>query len=137
MSEENIELMRTGYEAAARGDMAFVLGLMDPEVEVRDRPEAPDPATYRGHEGVIAAFTVSLDMFEDFTFAPERYFEAGDHVVVVLVMTGRGKASGVPVEERIAHLWTIRDGRAVELQVYSDPDDALEAAGLPPEGAQR
>jgi hypothetical protein len=115
--------------------MAFVLELMDPEVEVHDRPEAPDAATYRGHDGVIAAFTVSLDTFEDFTFVPERFFDANDHVVVVLEMTGRGKSSGVPVEERIAHLWTLRDARAVELRVFSDPADALEAAGLPRESA--
>jgi ketosteroid isomerase-like protein len=131
VSEEDIELLRAGYEAAAAGDVEFVLGLMDPEVEVHDRPEAPDATTYRGHEGVVTALFASVDTFEDFRFVPERFFEAGDRVVVVLEMTGRGRASGVPVEERIAHLWTIRDGRVVELRVFSDPADALEAAGLP------
>lgn len=131
MSEENIELLRAGYEAAAAGDVEFVLGMMDAEVEVHDRPEAPDAAIYRGHEGVVSALVTSLDTFDDFRFAPERFSESGDKVVVVLEMTGRGKASGVPVEERIAHLWTFRDGRLVELRVFSDPADALEAAGLP------
>jgi len=35
------------------------------------------------------------------------------------------------VEERLAHLWTIRDGRVTELQVFSNPNDALDAVGLP------
>ena len=134
MSRENIELMKAGYEAAARGDIASVLELMDPEVVLHDRPEAPDATTYHGLDGVLAALAVSADEFEDFTFAPEQFFDAGDQVVVVLEMTGRGRTSGVPVEERIAHLWTLRDGRAVELRVFSDPADALESAGLPREG---
>ena len=49
-------------------------------------------------------------------------------MVVVLTMRGTGRGSGVKVEERIAHQWKIRDGKAVELQVYSDPDDAVRDA---------
>jgi len=127
----NIERLRAGYEAAAAGNVEFVLGLMDSEVRLHDRPEAPDATTYRGHEGVIQALFASLDTFEDFLFVPQQFFEAGDKIVVVLEITGRGKVSGVPVEERLAHLWTIRDGRVTELQVFSDPNDALDAVGLP------
>jgi ketosteroid isomerase-like protein len=43
-------------------------------------------------------------------------------------MSGRGRGSGVPVEEEIAHLWTVDDGIAVAMQVYSDPQDALRDA---------
>ena len=49
-------------------------------------------------------------------------------MVVVLKMSGRGRGSGVPVEEEIAHLWTIDNGKAVAMQVYSDPQDALRDA---------
>jgi uncharacterized protein len=130
VSQENIELMRQGYEAMARDDLEAILALFDPEVELHDRPEAPDPRTYRGYEGVADALDVSIDAFNDFSLVPERFYEADDKVVVVLIMGGTGRASGAPVEERIAHLWTIRDGRAISLQVYSDPADALAAAGL-------
>ena len=55
VNESNIERLRAGYEAAATGNVEFVLGLMDSEVRLHDRPEAPDATTYRGHEGVIEA----------------------------------------------------------------------------------
>ena len=71
------------------------------------------------------------ETFENFRLDPEQFFEHADKIVVILSMTGRGRASGVPVEERIAHLWTFRDGLAVELRAFTDPADALEAAGLP------
>ena len=49
-------------------------------------------------------------------------------IVVVLMMRGTGRGSGITVEERIAHQWKVRDGKAVALQVYSDPDDAVRDA---------
>jgi uncharacterized protein len=126
-----VERMRRAYEALSRGDVRTVLEIIDPEIEVRDRPEVPDPQTYRGHEGVRAALQQMLDTFEVFEFVPERFVEAGDRVVVVIRMRGKGKGSGVPVEDRIAHLWTLRDGRAWRLQVYSDPDQAITDARRP------
>ena len=137
MSQENIELMRQGYEAMLRRDIEALLELLDPDVEMHDRPEAPDARSYRGHEGVLTALQVSLDAFDDFRLEPEAYYEADDKVVVLLRMVGTGNVSGVPVEEHIAHLWTIRDGRAVVLQVYSDPGDALAAAGISESEAER
>ena len=96
---------------------------------IRDRPEAPDPQTYHGREGVQQALASSDESFDEFTLAPTDMIGVGTrHVVVVLRMTGRGRGSGVPVEEEIAHLWTVEDGKAVAMQVYSDPQDALRDA---------
>ena len=44
---------------------------------------------------------------------------------------GRGKGSGVEVQTHLtAHLWTLKDGKAVQMQSYWERSDALEAAGL-------
>ena len=63
-----------------------------------------------------------------FELEPEEFIGEGDYVIVVLMMRGTGRGSGVTVEERIAHQWKVRDGKAVALQVYSDPDDAVRDA---------
>ena len=60
------------------------------------------------------------DSFENFRLDPQRFFENGEKIVAVLNMTGRGRTSGVPVEERIAHLWTLREGLAIELRAFTD-----------------
>jgi ketosteroid isomerase-like protein len=69
---------------------------------------------------------------------PERFFEADDRVVVFLVARGRGKGSGAEVEVRPAHVWTIRSGKAVRVQVfpYANRAEALEAVGLSEKDAQ-
>lgn len=64
--------------------------------------------------------------------APEEFIDAGaDQVLVFSREGGRGRGSGAEVESHpTAHLWTIRDGRAVRMQSYWERADALEAAGL-------
>jgi ketosteroid isomerase-like protein len=42
---------------------------------------------------------------------------------------GRSK-SGLRVDERHAELYTVRDGKVVSRKGFSDPDEAVEAAGL-------
>jgi ketosteroid isomerase-like protein len=128
MASENAKRMKKAYEALARGETESVFDLIDPDVEISDRPEIPDPQTYRGYEGVVEALGRNEEAFETLDFIPERFVEVGDKIVAVLLMRGRGRGSGVPVEDRIAHLWTLRDGRAYRVQVYSDPDEAIAAA---------
>jgi ketosteroid isomerase-like protein len=131
MAETNEQRLRRGYEALGRGDYDAIRELLDPQILLQDRPEAPDARSYRGFEGMLATLRDTSESFEGFRLDPAKFFEHGEKVVVILDMTGRGRTSGVPVEERIAHLWTIRDGLAVELRAFTDPADALEAAGLP------
>jgi ketosteroid isomerase-like protein len=130
MPEPLIEQFRRAYADFSRGDLDAVLKLIDPGVELRDRPESPDASVYHGHDGVRESLARSVEMFETLDFIPERFVEQGDHMVVTIMMRGRGRGSGVPVEDEIAHLWTVRDGRAVALQVYSDEAEALRAAGV-------
>lgn len=133
MARTNVDRLRSGYEALGRGDYEAVRELLDPKVVLQDRPEVPDARTYRGYEGMLMTLRDTSDSFENFRLDPQRFFEHGDKIVVILSMTGRGRVSGVPVEERIAHLWTLRDGLAVELRAFTDPADALQTAGLPRE----
>ena len=44
--------------------------------------------------------------------------------------SGHGEESGAPVEMELAHLITMRDGRAARIEEYSDRSEALEAAGF-------
>jgi ketosteroid isomerase-like protein len=56
--------------------------------------------------------------------------DAGDKVVAVARQQGRSKATGVPVEMRLAHVITYHDGKAIRTQMYASPQEGLQAAGL-------
>ncbi len=131
LSERNVALLREAYEAIGNEGLDGVdaWDVISDDIVIRDRPEAPDPQTYTGREGVREALAISDESFADFSMEPvDLIGVGGSHVVVVLRMYGRGRGSGVPVEEEIAHLWTVENGKAVAMQVYSHAQDALRDA---------
>jgi hypothetical protein len=55
----------------------------------------------------------------------------GDRVVVIGRWVGKGKGSGIEVQQPVTHVFTLHDGRAVRVELgYTGRDEALEAAGL-------
>lgn len=131
MSQENVELARRLYEAFAGGDLERVLALLDSAIEVRPDPETMmGEDSYRGHEGFLKYAQRWLESWDEYRLIPEKFIDAGDNVVVIYRAVGRGKGSGIEVDMRLGHLWTIRDGKAVRLEIFSKPDEGLEAAGL-------
>jgi ketosteroid isomerase-like protein len=61
----------------------------------------------------------------------EEISEAGeDRLLVVSRVTGRGKGSGVKVEQRNGQVWTFVDGKIARIDSYMNRAEALEAAGL-------
>jgi ketosteroid isomerase-like protein len=67
--------------------------------------------------------------FASYDVRPERFHEAGDHVVTVLHRSARSARSPAPIEDRFAQLFSLRDGRVVRIQSFRRVEDALEAAG--------
>jgi ketosteroid isomerase-like protein len=71
------------------------------------------------------------EVWEQFHTEPDELIDAADRVVVIGRLIGKGRASGVEVEQPIAEVWTVRDGRIVRGELnYTDRGKALEAAGL-------
>jgi ketosteroid isomerase-like protein len=123
MSEENVELVRRIYALWDAGESAR--DLIDPDLEYENPPYAVEAGTKRGR----ATLGAIREVYPDFRFEPERYRDTGEDVVVVGIARGTA-ASGVHAQWRQGYIWTIRDGRAVRFRWFSDPAEALEAAGL-------
>ena len=136
MSEENVELVRRIYEAAARRDSAAVLAYYDPDVEW-DSSGSPlsrligGRGTYHGHEGVRDWFREWHEAWESVEEDYKELIDAGDQVISIATARARGRASGVDVEmSDYAALWTVRDGKVVRVVWFPTREQALEAAGL-------
>ena len=128
--ESNAEIVRRGYEAFNRGDLDSVLELLDPEVRVDVLPESPMAETFHGRPGVLKMASENAEMFERYSAHPEDVIELGeDHIVVLIRSAARGRLSGVEVEGRLAHLWTLRDRKAIRFQSFRTEAEARRAAG--------
>ena len=51
-----------------------------------------------------------------------------ERAVVELRLQGRAKASGVPLDDTLAQLWTWRDDKVWRIVTYADAEEALAAA---------
>lgn len=128
VSEDDIERLRAGYDAFNRGDFDAVLRNFDPDVEFRDRSEVPDPRTYHGHRGVLWQFTTIDSEFKDYRIEPLDFEVVGEeHLVATVHQSGTGRASGVPVEETLFHLWRLEGGRVVDMRAFSSREEAVRA----------
>ena len=136
MSREDVEIVQRVYEAAARRDRATVFALYDPDVELdlSRIPAGPliGHTIYRGHDGLRAMFHDWYEAFEDYEEHLEEPIDAGEHVISVLTGQGRGRASGVGVEQEFVVVWTVRNGRVSHLVWYPTLAEAREGAGLTP-----
>jgi uncharacterized protein len=126
----NVALVRGGYEAFNRGDVEAVLAFFDPEIEFDVLEDSPIAQKFHGHEGFRALLALNSEMFSGYRNEPEEIVEVSEDEIVVVVRSGaRGRISGIEVEGRLAHLWTIRDGRATRFKSFPTREAALRAAG--------
>jgi ketosteroid isomerase-like protein len=130
MSQADIESLRAGYEAANRGDWDSVFRGAHPDFEWETADRAPFAGTYHGPEEVRRFFEDQRKAFEEVLFEPEQFFERGDRIVVFVLGRLRPRGSSATVEMRIAHLWTMRDGKAARCEAFPVREEALEAVGL-------
>ena len=111
--------------------MQSALHLVDPEIVVMQRPEMPDATTRHGHVGVLEAITAWPEQWDDYQFEIVQTVDAGDHVVVRTHQRGRGKGSGVDVEDEIWFVFGFRNGKVAEWRMFGAEREALDAAGMP------
>jgi len=125
VTEANVEALQRGYEALNRGDLTLVLELLDPELEWHEPGDSPEAGTHHGRDSFERFFRSWIDSFDEFRVEPEQVVQRGNDLVAVVRQSGRGRASGVEIEIRLAHVWTVEGGRAVRWEAIANPHDAL------------
>lgn len=128
MSQENVELVRSMWEAFLRRDFEEALSAFDPDVEW-DGTNLPDGRVSRGHEAVSDHAARWASTWDSWTVELEQFIEAGDEVVLFIREKGLSK-SGIEMDERHAEVYTVKEGKILRRRGFSDVNDALEAVGL-------
>lgn len=129
---ENVEIVRRVIDTWNRGDFEAWIELFDSECEFRPLRAQLERQPYRGHDGLRQFEQDLAQDWEQVRFALTDVREAGGHVVVLARFHGRGRASGAEIDIPIGVVGTVREGKIAEARMFSDPDEALETAGLSP-----
>ncbi len=146
MAKRNVEVLRDIYAAFNRRDIDGLLEGMDDSIEIAETEDLGYAALllrvlgprfvilsgdYKGIEEVRRLFESVWEIAEWFEVEPGDAIEAGDSVVISLEMRARARATGIEGNASTVHRWTMRDGKAIRLQVFADQDEALAARESP------
>ncbi|HWG08941.1 MAG TPA: nuclear transport factor 2 family protein [Solirubrobacteraceae bacterium] len=132
MSQENVEIVRGSFLAVSGGDPMAAPRFYDPAIEwdmsgVTGWVEKP---VYRGRE-VIPFLQAWADSWQDWHFDVDEVRDGdGERVFAAIHEWGIGGDTGVHVDQRRYFAVTLRGGRAVRVQMFSERDHALTAVGL-------
>jgi ketosteroid isomerase-like protein len=130
MSQENVERVRALYECFARGDFRASSDLLGPDFEWEQLPGAGvEPGSHHGSDAVRAVRSI-FEVYENFRVEAEECIDAGDKVVVVARCHGKARASGMQLDEQLAFVWAVRDGKPTRMEQHPSRREALESVGL-------
>ena len=90
----------------------------------------PEQQTYPGVEGAMRFLSDWIDAWDDWEWEVRSIQEAEDGIVAILHQAGCSKSTGVAVEMDFAQVMTLAEGLIMRVEVYSEPEAALDAAGL-------
>jgi ketosteroid isomerase-like protein len=130
VSQTNVEIVLDGYARFNAGEQIPELWFWHPDAEYHAAREDPDSAVHRGIDAIRRQFASWLDAYPDLTVEPLEARGQDDKVFLWVRFAGHGAASGAPLEMELAHVYTLRDGKAVRAVEYMDRDEAVQAAGL-------
>src|SRR5262245_44451781 len=133
MSQENVEIVVGQLENTNVRDFKAVMDAYADDVILRLHGwlRSIGPLGVVGKEAVGEWFGDWFRTFDrDYRFEVDDARDLGDRVLIVATHHGRGRASGVPARQQMGYLYTVRDGKVSLVEIWTDQEHALEAAGV-------
>jgi ketosteroid isomerase-like protein len=121
MSQENVEIVRRFLLL----DVDEALTYADPGIVWNPAEES----SAQGHDAVRASLARWKGEWDDYELMPDELVDMGDRVVVTVRLRGRGRASGIEIDARLYDVYTLRDGKIVRMDQFTERSEALEAVG--------
>jgi len=118
----NKEIVEAAYAGFAVGDVPSVLAVMDPKIEWTEAEGWPlYNGTFVGPQAIVDGVFMRLgEIGDNFSVNVSQLVADDDTVVALGTYTWNRKDSGEPAEVKMAHVWTLDDGRLVRFQQHVD-----------------
>jgi ketosteroid isomerase-like protein len=132
---DNVEVVRSAYEAFASGDLRPVLGILDENVEWHEAEHVIfwPGGGFVGPQAIVdGVFARIPRVFDDFTIDVTRIVDFGDTVLVEGRCRATAKATGKSLDAQVAHVWDFQRGKVVRWQQYTDTWQFSEVTGISP-----
>ena len=131
-SSSNEQRVRSIYDAFARGDIPAVLGTFDSNIVwmEADSIDYADRNPYRGPNAILEGVFMRLGQdWNNFRVKIDQVVDDGDTVVTLGRYNASNKSTGIPLDAQFVHVWSLRDGKVIRFQQYTDTEQFARAAG--------
>jgi ketosteroid isomerase-like protein len=132
VSQTNIAIIRTMYEAFNRGDIADARQLLHPAAELHQPGSVADASVYHGRDEFARGLTLWTSAWEQPRFELLDARGIGDNVLLRIRAAGRGRTSGIETGTEFFHAWTLSDGKPHRCFVRDTEAEAVKALELGP-----
>jgi len=132
MSQLNVNIVRSLYDAFDSHDMDGVLEHVDGDVQVFATEGLPWSGVYSGHAGV-EEFIRAVEEHVQLTIETDELIDSGESVAQIGRTIGESYATGEHFDLREIHIWGLKNGKIVRFQNYVDTQEQRRILGLPPE----
>jgi len=129
---ENVAQVCAYIDAFNRRELDVLVANAEPDVELHEWPNAPGAETHRGPDGLRKAFDSWFEIWEWMHLEIEDITDVGDRVLFTLHQRAKGRGSEIEIEITSFNVYSFRDGKVSRIQLFTERQPALEAAGLPP-----
>jgi ketosteroid isomerase-like protein len=130
MSQENVEIVGRATDGFNREGIAGLLPYFRPEIRWHTTGRFPDRGVYHGRDAVRQAFGEMEAAIEGLVYEVAEIRDAGQWVVVLGRLTGRGRIGKAPFVRPLHTAIRLDEGRYAEVRQFDAPEDAYAAAGL-------
>ena len=130
MTETNIGLIRTVYEAFGRGDARFIASQVKPEARWDfnvTNSDVPWHVTVTGPAEVPKFLGAFVENVELEAFEPRQFIAMGDDVIAHVRIAYTVKRTKKRVDQEQLHWWTVRDGKITRLRHFEDTAQVMAA----------
>lgn len=130
-AEENLQLVKAAFERWSSGDRGIDYDTIHPEIEMYTPLASTRGVPNRGHEGFRQWVQDIDDQFESWELRVHEWKTVdAERVLGLGEIHARGRGSGVELDQVIAWLFSIREGKLYRYEVFYDQDEGRRAAGL-------
>jgi ketosteroid isomerase-like protein len=128
---DNLAVVDGMYRSFSKGDVPAVLAEMDANIVWNEAESFPyaDKNPYIGPDAVLNGVFARIGAeWEYFNLTNIQLHEmSGNMVLATLRYDAKHKATGKKINSQAAHLWTLKDGKIVAFQQFTDTKQAGEA----------
>jgi uncharacterized protein len=119
--KSGLDLVKAFYAAAGSGNAEGMAEVLSPDVLWIEMESTPYAGKYRGAKEVFSSVFARLDVeWENYTFTPDRFHDAGNSVAAAGWYTAVYRKTGKALRCRALHVWDVRDNKIVGFEQFCD-----------------